>query len=528
MKLLASLFFITLPVLVSAQTYSTKSQGSNNSAGGAYVSPVVTKVYNMNSPGYQSPQKSSFNSYKSNSTASASNISVTNRNNNTDNIKSKGLRIKPGIYMTDDGKWGVTDMEGYKASPAIYDFMFEWSRISRGIATVMVNLNGKWGVLWAPDGVPVVPIEYDDLIDIDRVTVLARKGSKVGIIKFGGPNTLKTLIPVEQDDIGKLGSSYWVKSGDQYGLFSFNYERILATEYDEISIFSDSYYLVKKGNKMGIYAYNGTPVLPLVYESISTVSQNAAWVLQGNKWGLVNYKGKFLATPQYDSVYVQPGGMTWVNNMAVVSKAGKRIYLNDDGLELDPGSVMPGSPKKMMSEDFSEGAEKNKWPAHPNARCTDGVYEVTIAPNGEEDDIEIPFPADIAYSETDDWSLEMSIDDVKDNGKKIYGITMKNKSAGTDVTYCTFSTNYVTLTGINNGHRIEKLGKTKKGFNRIKLVKKGTQLQVYYNKDQVITGTINEGRIMAGKFYLLVSKPVQAADNVVAFDDIRFEILPAQ
>jgi hypothetical protein len=122
----------------------------------------------------------------------------------------------------------------------------------------------------------------------------------------------------------------------------------------------------------------------------------------------------------------------------------------------------------------------------------------------------------------------LSIDDVKNNGKKIFGIMMKNKSDSKDITYCTLSPNYITLTGIDNRYRIEKLGKGKKGFNKLKLVKKGTQMQVYYNKDLVITGTINADRTMAGKFYLVVSKPVQAADNVVAFDDIRFEILNAQ
>lgn len=275
-------------------------------------------------------------------------------------------------------------------------------------------------------------------------------------------------------------------------------------------------------------SYWGLPLLPIEYESISSATQNLAWVLKDGKWGLISHSGKVLAVPQYDTIYTQPGGLVWVNDMAVVSKAGKLTYINDEGIEINESNAPGNAPQaQKMDEDFSGTAGKFKWPEHEGAVIKGGVYEIT-ATTGSYTNVEIPFPDEIRYEPGDDWMLELRVKDIE-NPDIIgtYGIMIKNKSYATDISYYTFNnTEWANITCAGNAQTLGKLKKiNKKDYNTLKLIKRGRTMDVYYNGKSVLTGSLASTQIVSGKFYLVVQQPWKAGLHVVDFDDIKFEIL---
>jgi hypothetical protein len=146
-----------LPFIASAQTYSTSTQGSNNSAGGAYVAPIITKSYTVPSSGYKPAQATiSYNTFKYNSSNISSDKQIALKE------EELGTRTNPGIYM-EGGRYGISDMYGKRITNPIYEDAkyFNWAPISKGSSywsgTIMVKSAGKWGLQYPDASALIIP-----------------------------------------------------------------------------------------------------------------------------------------------------------------------------------------------------------------------------------------------------------------------------------------------------------------------------------------------------------------------------------
>lgn len=501
MKCILSFFIIIIPSILLSQTYSTTSQGSNNGNGGAYVAPVVTKVYNFNSTGYKAPAKTSFSNYNSNSSIKSPYKSSGSRSNSSSSgSTNSGPNPKGAVFKNANGKYGYADGYNKELLSPIYDDAGTYTDFPTGVDYIWVKLKGKYGIVYPYDSKPAIPIEWDEIRKIDNWYAWVRKGNKVGVLYIDKPGKPETSVPVKYDDVGPFNLiSVWVRLGDKFGLMSTVNTTVLPVKFDDIDEFAVGLLLVKIENMMGLMNYRGDVVLPLQYESISTVSNNAAWILKDKKWGLINDAGAILAKPQYDTVYQQLGGKVWINNLAVVSKEAKLIYIDKYGKEAVFSDETANAASKAaiktpvvavietkMEETFNDGKVKYKWPDDKNGQISKGAYVVMPAQKGTTW-IKIPFPSNFKFSEKDNWEFEVSM-------KKVTGKSFMNVGIGFGEIYSRsrihvlLSQNSASISGVKGVFHLDD--KVKKGNNSIRFVKIGTNLEMYLNGKLSIKGVI--------------------------------------
>jgi WG containing repeat len=525
-----SFFMILSPCILLSQTYSTTSQGSNT-VGRAYVAPVVTKVYNFNSTGYKAPEKTSFKNYNPNSSIKSPYTASGSRSNSSSFGSTNSLPNPKGrVFKNANGKYGYADGYNKKLLSPIYEDAGTYTDFPAGVDYIWVKLNGKYGILYPHDSKPAIPIEWDEIRKIDNWHAWVRKGNKVGVLYMGKPGKPETSVPVKYDDVGPFDLiTVWVKSGGKFGLMSTVNTTVLPVKFDDIDEFALGLYLVKKENMMGLMNRKGDVVLPLQYESISTVVNNAAWILKDKKWGLINDAGVILAIPQYDTVYEQTGGKVWINNLAVVSKENKLIYIDKYGKEAiysnetsiaasNAAVKTPATPviETKMEENFKDGMGKYKWPVDKNGQISKGAYVVMPAQKGTTW-IEIPFPSNFQFSEKDNWEFEVSMKKVTGKSFMVVGIGFGEIYSRRRI-HVLLSQNSASISGVKGVFHLDD--KVKKGNNSIRFIKIGTSLEMYLNGKLSIKGVIENPT--GGTFWFLVSEDV---GNIAQFDDIKFELL---
>ncbi|MES2431752.1 MAG: WG repeat-containing protein [Bacteroidota bacterium] len=514
MKIILSVLLFLSPFIINAQTYSTKSQGSNT-VGGAYVAPIITKTYTVKSTGYQPPVRTSYSNY--NYTSSAPSPFSTGSSFSGSKVSS-APRLKGSIYKDPTGKYGFTDGTGSILVAAIYDEVSELSASTEGIGYLKVKLNSKYGILWPYDKKPTVPVKYDDIKRINSSTVLVTLDKKMGIIEMPEPGKSNFAIPLKYDDIGPLDAyCLWVRSGDKFGLVSILNTTILPVKYQEIHTFSLTEILVKKDNKMGLMNFRGKETLPIEYESISTVANGVAWVIKNNKWGLINSKGELLAVPQYDTVYEQSEGKIWINERAIVAKEGKFFYLDKEGKQTAynvESAKAVEKPERLtkIEENFDEENGKFKWPSNTYAKQTSGQYILTL--EGDVNYKDPKFPPEFSFTAQDDWMLEVSMKKGVGGIGTSYGIAWGNLSSVLVYAYG------LTFSGLDAGTKDFKI---KKGFNTLKMIRRGKDFEVYFNSKNIITTQVK--KLEGGTFSFTSSTGLPGYPVIVYFDDIKFEIL---
>jgi WG containing repeat len=319
--------------LAQGQTYTTYSQGKNY-VGGPYVAPVVTKTYGTESKCYLAPAKTSYNTY-SYSSAITSPFAPKKSQGSTGDGGSHVPVPKGRAFKDNNGKYGIQDGYGKKLVEATYEDAGDFSQLDEGVGYYWVKEDGKYGVIDPYQDKILIPIKFDALKRLNSITALVTADGKMGVVEITLKEKMGTIIPIKYDDIGPFDAyCLWVKSGNKYGVISCLGTILIPVKYDEVYDFSLKGFLLKKDNKMGLINVRNEVVLPFEYDYITMPVNGLAWVLKDKKWGLINFKGEVLATPQYDAVYEQAGNQVWIDDKAVVSKAGKNIYINKEGKEI--------------------------------------------------------------------------------------------------------------------------------------------------------------------------------------------------
>lgn len=194
MRRILSFIIVAMPSVLCAQTYTIKSQGSNNSAGGAYVAPIVTKNTTL-----KESRTTAVSSGNSSSTAVSSGSGGSGAG-----VSSGGSLFGGGAQrkMVRDYKESVNDQKK-EAKKKFKSFSYIGPLIpipkEPGILHA-VSLNKKWGYIHVIEGYIIndaIPIIYDEVKYTANLLFGVRLGNKWGFVsKYGG-----IIIPIIYDDI---------------------------------------------------------------------------------------------------------------------------------------------------------------------------------------------------------------------------------------------------------------------------------------------------------------------------------------
>ena len=210
-----------------------------------------------------------------------------------------------------DGKYGLMDFEGKEITEPIYD---DISAVTYKEGMFLVEQNEKLGIINL-NGVTVIDVEYD-VITVDNYYNVDTKYQKTGFI------------------VCKIGDN-----GYRYGYIDYKGDKLLDTEYTEISRITDInddnniYLIAYKDGQAGVLK-NKTKVIDYEYESIIYNANNDAFIVQRNgKKGVVDRNGDIRIEPQYST-------LIWNGEYINVKlEDGTEKVLDENGNEVKDGYI---------------------------------------------------------------------------------------------------------------------------------------------------------------------------------------------
>lgn len=339
MKIISTLLFIACPFIMSAQTYSTKSQGSNNSAGGAYVAPVVTKTFTV------APAKpSAMVQYANTSSNGTINIAVpTEKDAEVVQAQARGADLTNDQYyskMIDESdasaiRNGVLPMskDWWKRSIASWEAN-EWPAkfpdsysFDSGYATV--KHHGRFGVI-DKSGKVIIPIIWQWASTFSYGLSLVKSSGPDSKCGFMGKDN-RLVIPLKYEDclLGFKEGLAPVKLNGKWGYIDPNDGIVAPFVYDEAKVLWNGLGIVKQKKKYGVVDKTGAMIIPVKYSSMVHLTFEKMFVFeQKDKWGAFDEKGAVVIEPIYKEAF------SYHNDKAKVTLKSRTFYIDRTGHEV--------------------------------------------------------------------------------------------------------------------------------------------------------------------------------------------------
>lgn len=213
------------------------------------------------------------------------------------------------VLVVQNKKYGIVDLKSNaEISLCKYDYIWrtDWENYFRA------NLKGKYTLI-DPNGKELVPIIYDNIVDVNGSYPMARveKGGKYGLIDLNG----KEIYPCIYQEIDIL--RYFrvnnppppcIKLNNKWAVGSYSGKILSKFQFDEIEWIKGHYFvfgIVTSNNKMGIIDTLGNEIIPMKYDYINKYNdfsdeKKIQLVKLNGKFGYINSKGILITKIKYD------------------------------------------------------------------------------------------------------------------------------------------------------------------------------------------------------------------------------------
>lgn len=195
------------------------------------------------------------------------------------------------IIVRQDKKYVIQDKSGNLISKIYFD---EFKPIKR--YAILVQANGKWGLLDQLQGIEIIPCKYDDYKLISDSIISVKSGDKWGIVDL---EEIKETVPCK---------------------------------FEEIMCFTGDMIPVKAGGKWGFINKQSWNIeIPCTYNNIEPFNGEYAAVEQRKKWGIINKKNEKVLLSIYRNAIPIPGGLiiVWgwsLRRFRIINKDNTTIY----------------------------------------------------------------------------------------------------------------------------------------------------------------------------------------------------------
>ena len=204
----------------------------------------------------------------------------------------------PVYYMVKDGKYGLINSNGKileKIQFKSLDYLYDEDGMrnpGNGSPLVVRSMDNKLGLFDERSQKMLITPSYDDLTQIADGNIVAKKGSKYGIIKSN--NTV--VIPFEYDAIDL---NWWHSKNPSF--------------------------IAKKNGKYGVVDLKNTPIIPFEYTALEKVSLTLYKASKGKNFSLINVQNKVINAGPFEAI--QP----FEENKTLAFQNGKMVVLDEKG-----------------------------------------------------------------------------------------------------------------------------------------------------------------------------------------------------
>ncbi len=208
--------------------------------------------------------------------------------------------------------------------------------------------NGKYGFTNEQGKLMVMP-KYDQVLQESESRVAVKLGNKWGYINDAG----REVIPLKYEEAGQYAEGLApVKKGNVYGFIDLEGREVIDFKYEVALPFSQSSAAVRLNGKFGYIDRNGKIQIPFEFTEATSFEEGIAKVFKGEliteKQAFIDKQGKLVTDYIYDhnmSTYDSWNQVrTFQDGLLLVSKGGKRGYINNKGKEIIPAKYYYLSP----------------------------------------------------------------------------------------------------------------------------------------------------------------------------------------
>lgn len=169
-----------------------------------------------------------------------------------------------------------------------------------------------------------------------KTKVLNSKNEEI----FNGYQQIEAISNIdEKQNLSYNSNVLRIKKENKYGLINMQGNEILSCEYEEITSIQglENELITKKEGKYGVVNEEGKEILPNIYSEIQNLGKVASegFIIKNedNKYGIVDITNKEVLKPEYEAIE-----KIHVGNYYVVTKQGKQIVINKEGIEVLNGN----------------------------------------------------------------------------------------------------------------------------------------------------------------------------------------------
>lgn len=169
-----------------------------------------------------------------------------------------------------------------------------------------------------------------------KTKVLNSKNEEI----FNGYQQIEAISNIDENQNLSYNSNVLrIKKENKYGLINMQGNEILSCEYEEITSIQglENELITKKEGKYGVVNEEGKEILPNIYSEIQNLGKVASegFIIKNedNKYGIVDITNKEVLKPEYEAIE-----KIHVGNYYVVTKQGKQIVINKEGIEVLNGN----------------------------------------------------------------------------------------------------------------------------------------------------------------------------------------------
>ena len=174
-------------------------------------------------------------------------------------VTPKVSDISKLFAVSDNGRWGMVNLEGNFAIPSVYDAMKAVS-----CNHVAVKYNGKWGYL-NKKGILETPCVLEEASSYENGYALILQNGRWGMIDSTGKSCIRCdynqLHPVREGLVAACSEGLW-----------------------------------------GFLDTKGSLEIPFAYEAVTDFHNGRAGFRINGKWGIMNRKGEILIDARFDNV----------------------------------------------------------------------------------------------------------------------------------------------------------------------------------------------------------------------------------
>lgn len=205
------------------------------------------------------------------------------------------------LIFKENNKYGLINFDGKKILEPEYDNIYALTGFEK---SVIVEKNGKKGLVSTSMGEIIIPPEYSDITNLSNTYeygyIVKNEANKFGVIKADKTKVLD----LKYDEIKKVVGKdlYVVVENGKLEIVDNKGNVVLNSGFDSVVEIESNDFIITRNGKYGIIDKTGKDIIPADYEEIKIGCLNSYVAKKNGKYGIIDKAGTVIVDYKYNFI----------------------------------------------------------------------------------------------------------------------------------------------------------------------------------------------------------------------------------